>query len=219
MILFWNMTKDYYEENKEKILAQQNEYYKKNQLAILANQKKYKQGISENQRLQKNEQARNRYHEYKDKEKIRKQKYYLENRSQIIERCKQYDSDNREEVNKRKNEYQKKRRKMDPIFLAKCRLRTRIRSYLICHKHNKGSQMSKLIGCEWSDLVFHIESLFTDGMSWDRISEIHIDHIIPLSSANSIQEMEKLCNYKNLQPLWAIENLKKGSKYERSGEG
>ena len=41
----------------------------------------------------------------------------------------------------------------------------------------------------------------------------HIDHKIPLASANGvIDELAKLCHYTNLQPLWASDNLRKYSK-------
>jgi hypothetical protein len=49
-------------------------------------------------------------------------------------------------------------------------------------------------------------------MSWENRDEWHIDHIIPLSSANSEEELYKLCHYTNLQPLWAEENIKKSNK-------
>ena len=49
-------------------------------------------------------------------------------------------------------------------------------------------------------------------MSWDNYGKWHIDHIIPLSSANSEDDIYKLCNYTNLQPLWAEDNLKKSNK-------
>jgi 5-methylcytosine-specific restriction endonuclease McrA len=54
-----------------------------------------------------------------------------------------------------------------------------------------------------------MESLFKEGMTWDNYGEWEIDHIIPLSSSNSEKELNKLFHYTNLQPLWAVENLKK----------
>ena len=50
-------------------------------------------------------------------------------------------------------------------------------------------------------------------MNWKNHGEWHIDHIKPLSSAKSEEEMNKLFHYSNLQPLWASENLKKRDKY------
>ena len=70
-----------------------------------------------------------------------------------------------------------------------------------------------MIGCSPEELKKHIESKFTYGMSWELVGkEIHIDHIIPLSSANTIEQVESLCHYSNLQPLWAKDNLKKKNK-------
>ena len=69
-----------------------------------------------------------------------------------------------------------------------------------------------MLGCDWETLKQHIESQFVDGMSWDNRDLWHIDHIIPLASANTEKEIYALSNYKNLQPLWIEENLKKGSK-------
>jgi hypothetical protein len=49
-------------------------------------------------------------------------------------------------------------------------------------------------------------------MNWDNMGEWHIDHIIPLSTANSEDDIINLCNYKNLQPLWEKDNLEKSNK-------
>ena len=49
-------------------------------------------------------------------------------------------------------------------------------------------------------------------MTWDNYGTWHIDHMIPLISAKNIDELEALFHYKNLQPLWAVDNLKKGAK-------
>jgi len=51
-------------------------------------------------------------------------------------------------------------------------------------------------------------------MSWKNYGRKgwEIDHIIPLSSATTKEELIKLCHYTNLQPLWWWENLEKGNK-------
>jgi hypothetical protein len=54
--------------------------------------------------------------------------------------------------------------------------------------------------------------MFRDGMSWENKGKWHIDHIIPLSSAKTHEDVIKLCHFKNLQPLWEQENKKKGNK-------
>ena len=70
------------------------------------------------------------------------------------------------------------------------------------------------MGCSIESLISHLESQFKDGMSWDNYGYYgwHIDHIIPLSSVSSEDEVYKLCHYTNLQPLWAEDNLKKSNK-------
>jgi hypothetical protein len=52
------------------------------------------------------------------------------------------------------------------------------------------------------------------GMNWNNWEQFgwHLDHIKPLSSAKSIEEMESLCHYTNLQPLWWRDNLSKSDK-------
>jgi hypothetical protein len=51
-------------------------------------------------------------------------------------------------------------------------------------------------------------------MSWANYGEWHIDHKTPLSSFN-LQDREqflKAVHYTNLQPLWALDNLRKNDK-------
>jgi hypothetical protein len=77
---------------------------------------------------------------------------------------------------------------------------------------NKNTKTQEMLGCDYQTAFKHIESRFKKGMSWDNFGDWHIDHIIPLASAKTEEELIELCHYTNLQPLWAEENLIKGDK-------
>jgi len=109
--------------------------------------------------------------------------------------------------------YRKKRQGIPKERLARA-LRGRIRDAL-AGKFRAGSAVRDL-GCTLEELVAHIEAQWTEGMSWETYGQRgwHIDHIKPLASfdlTNRDQFLEA-ANYTNLQPLWAIDNLKKGHK-------
>jgi len=72
----------------------------------------------------------------------------------------------------------------------------------------------ELVGCDLQTLKEYIEKQFKEGMTWENHGFYgwHIDHIIPLGTAKTEEEMIKLCHYTNLQPLWALENLRKSKK-------
>ena len=59
----------------------------------------------------------------------------------------------------------------------------------------------------------YLEAKFQYGMSWENYGEWHVDHIKPCSSFNleDPEEQKKCFHYKNLQPLWAKDNLAKGA--------
>lgn len=75
-----------------------------------------------------------------------------------------------------------------------------------------GEDMRSILGCSLSDFMKYIELQFKDGMSRENYGEWELDHIIPISSAKSKEDVIRLCHYSNYQPLWRSENVKKGSK-------
>ena len=111
------------------------------------------------------------------------------------------------------------RRKKDPAFKILTILRGRIRQAL--KGYNKSNLTVKLLGCSIEEFWIHLEKKFTKGMTRENHGEWHVDHIIPCASfdLSKPEEQAKCFHYTNLQPLWAIDNLKKGDrKYDRSNE-
>ncbi len=131
----------------------------------------------------------------------------------VKNQCK-YQKDNIKDRLRYSNKYTSKRLKSDISFKLRTRIRQRLRIAIKCN-YNKGSTI-ELLGCSIKHLKEYIESKFKPGMSWDNwsLKGWHIDHIKPLSSfdLNSPQQLKEACHYTNLQPLWALDNLTKGSK-------
>jgi hypothetical protein len=150
--------------------------------------------------------------------------YHKENSIKIAERSKIYRLKNREYFNKKSKDwnvktgygkkYQQDRLKNDLFFKFKNRLRTLIRISITKQGYTKKSKTFKILGCDYNTIIKHLESKFKNGMNWENYGLWHIDHIIPISSAKTEDEVIKLNHYTNLQPLWAIDNLKKYNKNE-----
>jgi len=132
------------------------------------------------------------------------EEYYKLNYEKEKERKLKWSRDNKEYS----NNYQKQRKKEDILFRLKTNIRTSVNRYL----KYRSKHTFDIVGCTPQFLKEHLESQFIDGMTWENRSEWHIDHIIPLSSAKTEDEVYMLCHYKNLQPLWAEDNLKKSNK-------
>ena len=60
----------------------------------------------------------------------------------------------------------------------------------------------------------HLKTTFKNnyGYEWDEIEPVHIDHIIPLSTIKSENDLLRLNHYSNLQLLKAKDNLDKSDK-------
>jgi hypothetical protein len=82
-------------------------------------------------------------------------------------------------------------------------------------KEKKGKTM-ELVGCTTENVMKHLESKFTEGMTWENYGQWHIDHIKPCASFNleDVEEQKKCFHWTNLQPLWAKDNLVKGAKLQ-----
>ena len=139
-----------------------------------------------------------------------KKDYYEKNRELIKERSKLWAKNNRDKVNK----YIKSKKEKNPLFKVELNIRGRMKQYLKQKNITQRNKTYDIVGIEINDLKKHIEKQFTKGMNWENYGVYgwHIDHIIPLCSANDENELLKLFHYTNLQPLWAEDNLKKNGR-------
>lgn len=117
-----------------------------------------------------------------------------------------YRQNHKNEIRVYRRAWKKSRRAIDPLFRLKENLRTRMWSVL----KNRNTHFSQYIGCSELELISHLESQFSDGMSWNNYGKWHVDHKIPLASASSEVDIIRLFHYENLSPLWAIDNRRKG---------
>ena len=109
----------------------------------------------------------------------------------------------------------KTRRENDPNFKMRNTLRSRIWTVLKRRNTKRLGSTLTLLGVNSIETVIkHIEKQFKNGMTWNNHGEWHLDHIKPCASFNLRCPVQQLAcfNYKNLQPLWASDNMSKGAK-------
>lgn len=157
-------------------------------------------------------QKRKEYRE-KNKEKIekyRKENYIPKPRILVSKEDKVLKKkERRKRYRKVRAKRQKERLNTEPLFKLKRNLRNRIWGMM---KGSKSESTEELLGCTFEEVKQHIENQFIEGMSWENYGQWHVDHKIPLSSATNEKELKELFKYKNLQPLWAIDNCIKSNK-------
>lgn len=171
------------------------------------------------------------YWDNPEEAKTKRKLYYEENKEKVLESTKRYKQENLEWYQNYNKSYYKENeekmkenskkslyRRIEEDHGFKLLQRCRKRLYEAVKGNVKSKRTIELIGCSVEELVKHLESQFQDGMSWDNYGEWHVDHIKPCAMFDfSKEEHQKECfHYTNLQPLWAIDNIRKSAKYEAS---
>jgi hypothetical protein len=206
--------KKYKADNKERIKETRRKYNEKNAVKI-AKQKKEYNFLNKEKFYKITKALRNKNSE---KHKKHQKEYNEDNKEKIAEQKKFYNNLHREKLNIFRNKGAKERRLVDPLYKLGDNLRKRLWH---AFKGVKSKKTLVLLGAPIEEIKLHLELTFTEGMNWENhgscgkginCDEVwHIDHIIPLSSADTEEALEKLCHYTNLQALWATDNLSKGA--------
>ena len=111
------------------------------------------------------------------------------------------------------------RRKTDPKYVIRDRMRSRINHAI--RRGKAGKRWQDLLGYTVDDLKKHLQKQFKDGMTWKQFldGKIHIDHKIPVAVHNfkkpSDYDFKRCFALSNLQPLWAFDNISKGARINK----
>ena len=218
--------KNYYLQNKEKI----KEKHKKYRLEHKDESKKYYLEHKE----EHNRRSREYHHQHKDRISIYRKEYsrklYLLHKDRIDIRNKEYYLKNKDKrrtvVNKHNRTWRSYRYANDPIFKRKEKIRGICKKIIIkiikndCITKRRDSTCLKYFGTTVDGFKKHIESQFTDTMSWYNHGHIYnpdawqLDHIIPIGSFDfAIEEnFTKAFHYTNTQPLMSSDHREKSNK-------
>lgn len=150
---------------------------------------------------------------------------YKNNRKEILEKQKEYASEHREEKKQylkdyyRKNkkrlakqnyERQRERTKNDSTYKLKRQI-----GLLIWRSFNqkeciKPVRSEKILGCTRDFFVKYLKQTWLDeyGVEWTG-QPCHIDHIVPLATAHTAEDVYRLCHYTNLRLLTPEDNMEK----------
>lgn len=139
----------------------------------------------------------------------------IKNGNKIREREKKSKKNNRSTTNKNV----RRKRKENAIFRLKETIRSSIKKYFKKNNHKKTSKTVEILGCTFDFFKLYIESKFEPWMNWNNHGPRNLgkltwelDHIIPISSAKTKEDIIRLNHYTNFQPLESWENLRKSNK-------
>jgi len=214
-------SKKYYENNKEKISEQAKQYYENNKEKISDYQKKRRVENSEHYKniakksYDKCVESRKRYYE-NNKEKISEanKKWRENNVEGNREYQKEWRENNAESQREYQREYYKKRKSIDPTFSLGIKVRSTIKNAFIYKGYKKNGKSSEILGCSFKFFREYIEEQFEEWMNWDNRGLYNgeenfgwdVDHIIPISHAESEEDVVRLSHYLNLRPLCSYKN-------------
>jgi len=156
----------------------------------------------------------------KDNKEHLKEKYE-KNKEDILRSRKDYYEKNKGIIKKKQQIYRKHRLVTDPLFKLKYVIKGVIRDSFRKNSKSKTSRTYEILGCTIPEFKKHLESQFEDWMTWENRGLYNgeydfgwdIDHIIPISSAETTEDIIRLNHYTNLQPLCSMVN-----RYEKMGK-
>ena len=168
--------------------------------------KKYDKKYREKNKEIIKQKNKKRYNDYYEKYKDYHKKYMITWKQNNKDKLKKY----------YKNDYNK--RMSNEISHMKEIIRKEVaRSFRVKNK-KKNNHTIEIIGCDIEFLTNYListyEKNYNEKWNWEYLSKVHVDHIIPLKTAKTENDIIRLNHYTNLQLLKVEDNLHKGAKLD-----
>lgn len=142
--------------------------------------------------------------------------FYEANKEEVLEKIKCYSTKNKASINFRKRRRYSNKIKSDSLFKITHNIKGLIKQIFNNKGLKKDSKTSYIIGQSFEDFKKHIESQFESWMSWENYGNVcetleyncswDLDHIIPISYAETEEEVYLLNHWSNFQPLCSYKN-------------
>jgi len=162
-----------------------------------------------------NARRRRYYEKNKELEKEKSRLHYQNNKEESSIRCKAYYQKNKDQFRIKQDEYDRNKRANDPLFKLSGNLRNLIRTRIQKRGWEKTSKTQDILGCSFKVMELHLNNNpynFKFGESG-----LDLDHIIPLSTATTEEELLALNHYNNFQllPSEYNQDIKKSNPWDR----
>ena len=163
------------------------------------------------------------YQKHKEKLNAKSRLYYKNNKEKLNQRAEEYRKKNKDKIllhyknNKEKKlkylkKYLKERRKIDPIFKLRGCISSNICKALKAQGYTKNTKTFNILKCEYDFFIEFLNGVASNGYTYG-VGNLHLDHVIPISLAETEDEAILLSHYSNYQLLSADENIVKGNRY------
>ena len=111
--------------------------------------------------------------------------------------------------------YQKRKEVTDEFYKFKRLIRDCVLKSFKRTNHRKNSYAKDIIGTDFETAWLYLKTTWEKNYGVEYNGEpYHIDHIIPLSTAQNEEDVIRLCYYTNLQMLKPEDNLEKSDKLD-----
>lgn len=200
---------------KEEVKEYNRQYYLKNKEKIKRQNKEWR----DNNKDYMKQYNKDYSIENVDKLNFHKEKYKINNPDKIKESKDKWLGKNKQKRKDWYNKYRRERRTNDDIYRLIDSIRCIINTSFRNGKFKKQSRTHDILGCSFDEFKIYIESKFEYWMNWSNHGKYtgeynetwQYDHIIPISSASTYEELIKLNHYTNFQPLCSKKNLEKSN--------